>query len=98
MGGKHASAKFKPTAGAPAYLTPQRWTRLVETMRLPPQQAKILGLIFEGKKDKQIAAEMGLNRYTIRTYLKRMFDRFEVADRIGLVLHAVAILMQDVRE
>ena len=64
-------------------------------LQLSPQQATILGLIFRGHKDKQIASEMGLNRYTIRTYLKRVFDRVGVEDRMGLVLRVLAICVEN---
>jgi len=60
-------------------------------MQLSPQQARIISLILQGKQDKEMAAALGLNRYTTRTYLRRVFDRIGVEDRMGLVLHIFAL-------
>jgi len=63
------------------------WKQVTDTLALSPQQARILKLILCGKHDK----ELGVSFHTVRTYLKRIFDRTEVADRIGLVLHVFAL-------
>ncbi|MGA3065579.1 MAG: helix-turn-helix transcriptional regulator [Tepidisphaeraceae bacterium] len=66
------------------------WAALVAAMELSLQQAKIVELILQGKQDKQIASELGLSMHTVRTYLNRIFARFEVTDRVGLVLRVFA--------
>jgi hypothetical protein len=43
-------------------------------------------LILENKGDKQIAAELGLSRATVRTYVGRLFVRLGVGDRVALVV------------
>jgi len=63
------------------------WQVIAEELQLSPQQTRIAELILCGYQDKEIAAELSLSVPTIRTYLKRTFDRIEVADRMGLVLH-----------
>ena len=63
------------------------WQTIAEELQLSPQQTRIVELILCGYQDKEIAVELSLSEPTIRTYLKRTFDRVEVADRMGLVLH-----------
>jgi len=64
---------------------------VVETLQLAPQQARIVELILRGLRDKQIAAELGLGVPTVRTYLKRVFVRVGVQDRVELVLRVFAV-------
>ncbi len=67
------------------------WMAVVETLQLAPQQARIVELILRGLRDKQIAAELGLGVPTVRTYLKRVFVRVGVQDRVELVLRVFAV-------
>lgn len=85
-------------ASIPALLTPALWQHVVDTFELSPQQARIVSLILQGKPDKLIAAEMGLTRDTIRTYLRRVFDRMGVDDRVGVVLCIFALCLDRMRE
>jgi DNA-binding NarL/FixJ family response regulator len=59
-------------------------------LKLAPQEARVLTLILQGKRDKQIAAEMKLRIPTVRTYLQRIFKRTSTTDRIELILRAFA--------
>ena len=78
----------------PPSLTADECRELVCTLGLPPRQARIVELILEGKKDKQIAIALGLKRCTVRTYLGRIFARLGVTDRTGL---AVFVLVRSLR-
>ena len=80
-----------PVYALPSFLSPDAWHHIVASLQLSPQQARIVALILQGKQDKEIAAELHLNRYTIRTYLRRVFDRVELEDRMELVLRIFAI-------
>src|ERR1700722_9324228 len=71
-------------------LPPDKWQALVKTLQLPPQQIRIVELILRNHCDKQIAARMGLKVPTVRTYLRRIFERLEVGDRLELVLRLFA--------
>jgi DNA-binding NarL/FixJ family response regulator len=66
------------------------WREAAIALGLSRQQVRIIALVMQGKTDKEIAAELSLSKYTVRTYLKRIFARLEVSDRIGLVLAIVA--------
>jgi DNA-binding NarL/FixJ family response regulator len=75
----------------PPFISPDEWQHIVASLQLSPQQAKIISLILQGKQDKEIGRELALNRYTIRTYLRRVFDRVALEDRMELVLHIFAL-------
>jgi DNA-binding NarL/FixJ family response regulator len=75
------------TPSAPAL---PEWDACVEALKLSPRQTAIVRLILRGKKDKEIAAETGLSKHTVRTYLKRVFDRFDVSDRTALVFQILS--------
>lgn len=59
---------------------------VIKSLKLSPQQVKIVELLLEGKRDKEIVLELGLSKHTVRTYLQRIFTRLGVTDRMGLVL------------
>lgn len=83
--------RVDPVYALPAFLSPDAWQHIVAELQLSPQQARIVSLILQGKQDKEIAAELNLNRYTIKTYLRRIFDRLNLDDRLALVLRIFAI-------
>ena len=62
------------------------WQTIVNDLALSPQQMRIVELILRGKQDKEIATALSLSVPTVRTYLKRIFDRCGVSDRLSLVL------------
>lgn len=67
------------------------WQEIAQQLALPPQQLRIVELLLRGQQDKAIASELGLSFPTVRTYLKRIFERIEVSDRVGLVLRVFAM-------
>lgn len=68
----------------------EAWCRVAAEWRLSRQQIRIVELLLQGMRDKQIADELGLGVPTVRTYLARLFHRLQVADRVELILHVVA--------
>ena len=76
----------QPVANTPWPLGSDEWTEALASLGLSPRQVKIVELVILGKKDKQIAASLGLKRSTIRTHLRRIFSHLEVADRMELAL------------
>lgn len=67
------------------------WQAIIDELALPPQQIRVVELILRGQQDKEIALLLDLSFPTVRTYLKRIFDRVEVSDRVGLVLRIFAM-------
>ena len=67
------------------------WQEVASSLTLSPQQQRIVELILQGRQDKEIAAALGLSVPTVRTYLKRVFDRTGANDRLDLVLRIFSI-------
>ncbi len=78
-------------AKSPFPMSEAVWQEIANRLALSPQQIRIVELLLRNKQDKEIAAELGLSFPTVRTYLRRIFDRVGVKDRMGLVLHVFAI-------
>jgi DNA-binding CsgD family transcriptional regulator len=74
----------------PLPLGEAEWTVVVRTLRLSPQQARIVESLLQGNRDKQIARDVGVSVPTERTYLSRIFLRVGVQDRIELILKVFA--------
>jgi DNA-binding NarL/FixJ family response regulator len=74
----------------PPQFTGDEWSRIVTALRLSPQQANIVGLIMQGRRDKQIARDLHLSPATVRTHLRGIFARLDVQDRVELVLRVFA--------
>jgi DNA-binding NarL/FixJ family response regulator len=72
-------------------LSEREWQIVVAALELSPRHAAIVGLILQGKRDKQIATDLGMSIWTVRTHLGRLFQRLGVADRMELALHVLAI-------
>jgi DNA-binding NarL/FixJ family response regulator len=70
----------------PLPMTDGQWDRLATTLKLSPQQKRIVELILRNRCDKQIASAMQIKKSTIRTYITRVFQRLGVADRHELIL------------
>ncbi len=52
---------------------------------LPPRLARIARLVVSGCTDKQIATETGLSFSTVRTYVRQIYRRVGVHNRVELV-------------
>jgi DNA-binding NarL/FixJ family response regulator len=56
-----------------------------EKTAVSQREQEILSCLFEGLRDKQIAAKLGMAMPTVRTHLRRMFRKFNVASRAQLL-------------
>lgn len=86
-----------PASPAPRAQLPcdrKLWLNIAGELALSPQQRRIVELLLRGFQDKQIAEELQLTVPTVRTYLKRIFDRVGVPDRVGLLLHIFAMAQE----
>jgi DNA-binding NarL/FixJ family response regulator len=70
----------------PDIFTDAEWLELKEELSLSPRHAEIIKFLLRGLSDRQIALELGVSFHTVRTYLSRLFVRFNVEDRVGLIL------------
>jgi len=59
--------------------------------KLSPQERRILGLVVEGKTNKEIAKALALSDKTVKNYLSNAFQKLNVRRRS----HAAAIFERD---
>jgi DNA-binding NarL/FixJ family response regulator len=57
--------------------------------RLTPKELQIVALISEGCKNKEIAAQLGTKEQVVKNYLRSIYDKTGVSDRLELALFTV---------
>jgi DNA-binding NarL/FixJ family response regulator len=57
--------------------------------RLTPKEMKIVGLIVQGFKNKEIASTLGTTEQVIKNYLRSVYDKTGVSDRLELALFTI---------
>jgi DNA-binding CsgD family transcriptional regulator len=70
------------------------WTLLKRDLRLTPRQAEIVRHIAHGLSDKQIARQLEISVPTVRTHMGRLFDKFDLSDRLELLVLVFASLRE----
>lgn len=86
-----SSVRNSHTNHRPLPMDANTWQRVADQLSLSDQQLRIVELILRGRRDKEIAEELGVSFHTVRAYLKRIFDRTDASDRLDLVLHVFAL-------
>jgi DNA-binding NarL/FixJ family response regulator len=54
--------------------------------RLTPKELRIVALIVQGFKNKEIATQLGTTEQVIKNYLRNVYDKIGVSDRLELAL------------
>ncbi len=57
--------------------------------RLTPKELKIVALIVQGFKNKEIATMLGTTEQVIKNYLRNVYDKIGVSDRLELALFTI---------
>lgn len=57
--------------------------------RLTPKELRIVALIVQGFKNKEIAKQLGTTEQVIKNYLRNVYDKIGVSDRLELALFTV---------
>lgn len=57
--------------------------------RLTPKELRIVALIVQGYKNKEIAARLGTTEQVIKNYLRNVYDKIGVSDRLELALFTI---------
>jgi DNA-binding NarL/FixJ family response regulator len=83
--GRGESFVQRRSAGGPAGFESDMVAERVRD-RLTPKELKILGLILQGYKNKEIAEELKNSEQVIKNYLRSIFDKTGVSDRLELAL------------
>ncbi|HUZ03984.1 MAG TPA: response regulator transcription factor [Acidobacteriaceae bacterium] len=58
-------------------------------LRLTPKEMEIVALIVQGYKNKQIAIQLGTTEQVIKNYLRSVYDKTGVSDRLELALFTI---------
>lgn len=62
----------------------EEWREIVAALSLSPRQAQIVGLLIQGRKDKEIGAALSISKSTVRTHLIETKARLAADDRMEL--------------
>jgi two-component system, NarL family, nitrate/nitrite response regulator NarL len=57
--------------------------------RLSPKELEIIQCITQGKRNKEIAFQMGTTEQVIKNYLRKIYDKLGVSDRLELALYCL---------
>jgi len=57
--------------------------------RLTAKELRIVGLITQGYKNKEIASQLGSTEQVVKNYLRNVYDKIGVADRLELTLFTI---------
>jgi DNA-binding NarL/FixJ family response regulator len=57
--------------------------------RLTPKELRIVALIVQGYKNKDIASQLGTTEQVIKNYLRNVYDKIGVSDRLELALFTI---------
>ncbi len=57
--------------------------------RLSPKEMSIISCITQGKRNKEIAYQLGTTEQVIKNYLRKIYDKLGVSDRLELALYCL---------
>ena len=57
--------------------------------RLSPKEIAIITCITQGKRNKEIAFQLGTTEQVIKNYLRKVYDKLGVSDRLELALYCL---------
>jgi DNA-binding NarL/FixJ family response regulator len=58
-------------------------------MRLSEKEQVIVSLVTEGRRNREIAHELGTTEQVVKNYLRRIYERLGVADRLELAIYCL---------
>jgi DNA-binding NarL/FixJ family response regulator len=67
--------------------------------QLTPKEALIVSCVTQGMKNKEIAAQVGTTEQVVKNYLRKVYDKLGVADRLELALYCLnSKVLQDAKQ
>jgi DNA-binding NarL/FixJ family response regulator len=81
----------------PFPLTEQEWREVRDRLGFTDQQAMVAALVLRAACDKKIAYELGLRLPTVRTHLRRVYEKAGVQDRAELIVRVFIIAREKER-
>jgi len=85
-------AAIRKVHGGQRLLAPEAAARLADRMTSPqltPREVAVLELVARGKSNKEIGTMLSLAEGTVKTHLKRIYEKLGVSDRTEAALLAV---------
>ena len=73
----------------PSELTENDMVGLRVRDRLTAKELRIVALIVQGYKNKEIATQLGTTEQVIKNYLRKIYDKLGVSDRLELALYCL---------
>jgi DNA-binding CsgD family transcriptional regulator len=58
-------------------------------VQLTPKEALIVSCVTQGMKNKEIASRVGTTEQVVKNYLRKVYDKLGVADRLELALYCL---------
>jgi len=58
-------------------------------LKLSEKEQIIVSLVTDGRRNKEIALELGTSEQVVKNYLRRIYERFGVADRLELAIYCL---------
>jgi two-component system, NarL family, response regulator DevR len=100
IGGDHLAQAIRTVASGLSVINPKARRPMLKRLRwlpsgqqgpaqLSPQEQRALGLIAQGRTNKEIAAAMGLSSSTVKNYLSRLFRKLKVTRRSEAVARSL---------
>ncbi|MCU1308383.1 MAG: hypothetical protein JWN45_3078 [Acidobacteriaceae bacterium] len=67
--------------------------------QLTPKEALIVSCVTQGMKNKEIAIKVGTTEQVVKNYLRKVYDKLGVADRLELALYCLnSRVLQDAKQ
>ena len=67
-------------------LTGRQWGRIAKSLRLSPRESQVVRCIFDSLAESAIAAEAGISRHTVHSYVRRVYYKLGIHDRCDLLI------------
>lgn len=90
------SQKLSSAPSLSVLLESNAWKQLVRELHLTQRQADVVRLVLCAKRDKEIAAALGVGIPTVRMHLRYAFAVLGVSDRMELATLLIPLLCQRV--
>jgi DNA-binding CsgD family transcriptional regulator len=58
-------------------------------VQLTPKESLIVSCVTQGMKNKEIASRVGTTEQVVKNYLRKVYDKLGVADRLELALYCL---------
>ena len=72
-----------------------RWDAVKEAYRLCPRELEVLRLLYDGLINKQIASQLGIERSTVATYIRRIYAKVGPRRRDQVLLEVARVGLSD---